>query len=267
PAARDDDSGAPLSFAQERLWFIDRLVPENPAYNLFGGYRLRGALDLGALRRAFGEIVRRHETLRTTFRAEGEEPRQVIARPRPAALPLVDLGALPAARGEQETRWRSAAEGRRPFDLVRGPLLRTVLMRLAPAEHVLFVNIHHIVSDGWSSGILFRELVTLYEVFASGEASSLPELGIQYADFALWQRRWLRGETLQKQLDYWRRQLAGAPELLDLPFDHPRPAIDTAVARTATLRIPAPLVGELRALGRERATTASMLLLAAWKTL
>ncbi|MCP4656403.1 MAG: amino acid adenylation domain-containing protein, partial [bacterium] len=267
PAARDEEAGIPLSFAQERLWFIDRLVPENPAYNLFGSYRLRGSVDLRALRRTFGEIMRRHETLRTTFRAEGEEPRQVIARPRPAALPLVDLGALPAARREQEIRRQSAAEGRRPFDLLRGPLLRTVLMRLAPSEHLLFMNVHHIISDGWSSGILLRELVSLYEAFAAGEPSPLPELGIQYADFALWQRRWLRGEMLQGQLDYWQRQLAGAPELLDLPCDHPRPAIDTAAARTATLRIPASLVGQLRALGRRRGATASMLLLAAWKTL
>ncbi|MCP4654011.1 MAG: amino acid adenylation domain-containing protein, partial [bacterium] len=258
---------APLSFAQERLWFIDRLVPENPAYNLFGAYRLRGSLDAGALRRTFGEIVRRHQTLRTTFEAAGEEPRQVIARSRPAALPRVDLEALPAARREQEAKRLSAAGGRRPFDLVCGPLLRTVLMRLAPAEHVLFVNIHHIVSDGWSSGILLRELVTLYEAFAAGEPSPLPELGIQYADFALWQRRWLRGEILAQQLDYWQRQLAGAPELLELPCDHPRPAIDTAAARTATLGIPAPVVGGLRALGRQRGATASMLLLAAWKTL
>ncbi|MCP4661294.1 MAG: amino acid adenylation domain-containing protein, partial [bacterium] len=266
--ARDGDP--PASFAQQRLWFIDRLVPDNPLYNMVSAFRLRGSLDLVALRRAFAEIVRRHETLRTTFRSEAGEPRQVIARSLAPALPLVDLEALPEARRAAELERLSAAETRRPFDLTRGPLLRVTLLRCAgtpESEHAIFLTLHHIITDGWSTGIFFGELVSLYEAFAQGAPSPLAELEIQYADYAVWQRRWLEGEALGKQLAYWRRQLAGAPELLDLPLDHPRPALETFQGGVASLPVPAPLVRDLKALGRRSGTSPSMTLLAAFKTL
>ncbi|MCP4662140.1 MAG: AMP-binding protein, partial [bacterium] len=266
----------PASFAQQRLWFIDRLAPENPFYSMYSAFRLEGTLDVAALRRAFAEIVRRHENLRTTFRSVAGEPRQVIAPPlspplSPPPLPVVDLGALPALRREAEVVRLSAAESRRPFDLTRGPLLRVTLVRSAGtpdrAEHVLFLNLHHIITDGWSTAIFAREMVALYEAFAQGAPSPLAELELQYADFAVWQQQWLRGGALERQLGYWRRQLAGAPEFLDLPLDHPRPAIETFQGSAAALGVPAPVVRGLNALGRSSGTTPSMTLLAAFKTL
>ncbi|MCP4659333.1 MAG: AMP-binding protein, partial [bacterium] len=267
----------PTSFAQRRLWFIDRLVPDSPFYNIYSAFRLQGPLDVTALRRTFTEIVRRHESLRTTFRSAAAEPRQVIAPPFPAALPLVDLRALPELRREDELERLSEAESRRPFDLARGPLLRVTLVRIegrsaGREEHVLFLNVHHIISDGWSTGVFFRELPILYEAFVEGASAPDPgfgpeEIGIQYADFAVWQRRWLAGEALEEQLAYWKQRLAGVPEALDLPLDHPRPAIETFRGSTRSLRIPAPVVRGLKVLGRRWGTTPSMTVLAAFKTL
>ncbi|MCP4661173.1 MAG: AMP-binding protein, partial [bacterium] len=263
----------PVSFAQQRLWFIDRLVPENPFYNMYGAYRLQGSLDAAALRRAFTEIVRRHESLRTTFRSQAGEPRQVIAPPVPLPVPLVDLRRLSEARRGDELARLSTAEARRPFDITADLLLRTTLLWLTAMpdrdEHVLFINVHHITSDGWSTGIFFDELVTLYEACALGASavSALEELPIQYADFAVWQRSWLAGEVLEEQLAYWRQQLAGAPEVLALPLDHPRPAIETFQGSIHPLRIPAPMARGLKALGRQRGSTPSMTVLAAFKTL
>ncbi|MCP4660126.1 MAG: amino acid adenylation domain-containing protein, partial [bacterium] len=275
------DGDLPLSFAQQRLWFFDRMVPDNPFYNMYNALQLHGPLDVAALRRALDEVVRRHESLRTTFRSVAGEPRQVIAPQLSLTVPLVDLRALPESRRQDEQDRLSAAESRRPFDLTRGPLLRAVLVRLAgtPArrsvdreEHALLLNMHHIISDGWSIGVFSQELATLYEAFEQGKPATDPrfgleELEIQYADFAVWQRSWLEGEMLERQLAYWKQQLAGAPEVLDLPFDHPRPAIETFRGTSVPLHIPAPTAEGLKALGRQWDATPAMTLLAVFKTL
>ena len=256
-----------LSFAQARLWFLDRLAPDNPFYNIFAEVRLSGALEVAALREAFGEIVRRHEALRTTFRLDDGTPVQVIAPPAAFAVPMIDLEGLPqgSCRGEQARL--AQAESLRPFDLARGPLFRAALVRRTPSEHTLLVNVHHVVSDGWSMGVLFRELATLYGAFAAGDPSPLPELAIQYADFALWQRGWLSGERLAAELDYWRERLAGIPESLALPFDHPRPAVESFRGGVVPFALPAGLVIPLSALARRHGATLSMAMLAGFTSL
>ncbi|HEX5723956.1 MAG TPA: condensation domain-containing protein, partial [Longimicrobiaceae bacterium] len=225
PRAHRD--GAPLSFAQERLWFIDRLEPGSAVYNVHVARRLRGALDEAALERALGEIVRRHEALRTTFQEVDGSPVQVIAPFGGFTLPVEDLSGLGEADRGVEARRRATEEAMRPFDLAAGPLFRAVLLRLEEESHVLLLSMHHIVSDGWSTGVFFRELSALYAAYREGRESPLPELGVQYADYAAWQREHLRGELLERQLSYWRERLAGAPELVELPTDHPRPAVQT----------------------------------------
>ncbi len=218
------------SFAQQRLWFLDQLSPGSPAYNMPAALRLTGRLDRAALARSLSEIVRRHENLRTTFRTfptAGGEPALVLHPAGDLPLPGIDLGALPEATRKAEELRLVHAEARRPFDLGRGPLLRAALLRLAADEHTVFLTVHHIVSDGWSNGVLVRELGALYSEFVAGRPSPLPELPVQYADFALWQRRWLSGEVLAGELAYWRQALAGLPAL-DLPTDRPRPPVLSA---------------------------------------
>ncbi|MEO6193537.1 MAG: amino acid adenylation domain-containing protein, partial [Thermoanaerobaculia bacterium] len=265
PVPRDRD--LPLSFAQQRLWFLDRLAPDNPFYNMFSAARLTGALDLDALRGAFREIVRRHEALRTTFQPGEHGPVQVIAPPPALDVPLIDLEGLADDVRRHELARLSSDEARRPFNLARGPLVRAALLRIAAREHTLLVNLHHIISDGWSMGILFHELATLYGAFCQGAPSPLPELPIQYADFAVWQREWLSGERLAAELDYWRRQLAGIPESLELPFDHPRPAVESFRGATETFALPVELARALSALTRRRGATQAMTLLAGFTAL
>ncbi len=257
----------PLSFAQQRLWFLDRLVPGNPFYVMAFGLRLQGPLRVTALEEALREVVHRHESLRTTFHAEAGEPRQVVSASFELELPRVDLSALEPARWEEELRSLGQSEARRPFDLQRGPLLRAVLARLGADDHALLLHLHHIVSDGWSMGVLRRELSVLYEAFADGRPSPLPAPTVQYADFAVWQRRWLAGEALERQLAFWRRQLAGVPPVMDLPFDHPRPAVETFRGGVAGFTVPPALADRLRALGRELGATFSMTALAAFDLL
>jgi amino acid adenylation domain-containing protein len=256
-----------LSFAQQRLWFLDRLVPDNPFYNIYFALEVRGVLSAPALAASFREVVRRQESLRTTFRSVADRPVQVIS-PEPAgAMPVIDLQALePGARRHEETRL-AGAEARRSFDLTRGPLIRTLLVRLAPDEHAVLLTLHHIVADGWSMGVLYRELAVLYEAFANGRPSPLAELPVQYADFTLWQREWLQGEALEQQLGFWKRQLAGAPAALDLPFDHPRPAMESFRGGTEVLILPPDLAAALKALSRRSGSTLFMTLLAAFATL
>jgi amino acid adenylation domain-containing protein len=266
-AAPRDGAALPLSFPQQRLWFLDQLEPGSFAYNLAGALRLAGPLDAAALRQVLGEIVRRHESLRTTFAGGDGEPVQVVAAPAPFPLPVVDLAGLPAARREAEAARLAAAEARRPFDLQRGPLLRMSLLRLAAWEHALVTAMHHIVSDGWSLGVFSRELGALYRAFAAGEPSPLPELPIQYADFALWQRRWLSGPPLAAQLAWWTQQLGGAPAVLELPLDRPRPPVRSYLGA----RLASPLGGELErrleAVARRLAVTPFMILLGALASL
>ncbi|HEY9284249.1 MAG TPA: amino acid adenylation domain-containing protein, partial [Pyrinomonadaceae bacterium] len=260
-------SVAPASFGQQRLWFLDQLEPGARAYNVPMAVRLGGALRAAALGQALTEVVRRHEALRTTFAADEAGPVQLVGRPTPVALPLVDLSALPEAAARAAAARLAAAEAARAFDLANGPLLRATLLRLTSEEHVLLFTMHHIVSDGWSMGVLGREMVALYGAFSRGAASPLAELPIQYGDYARWQRGWLQGEVLERQLSYWRGQLVGAPPMLELPTDRPRPRVQTGRGAEIGLTLGEALSRRLRGLSQERGATLFMTLLAAWQAL
>ncbi len=273
----EDAAGAsrmPLSFAQQRLWFLDQLEPGNLFYNIPAVVRLWGNLNLKALERAINEIIRRHEVLRTTFAAEGGVPVQVIAPAATLTLPLTDLTALPAADREAEAQRLATAEVRRPFNLAVGPLLRVNLFKLHDDDHIAALVMHHIATDGWSMGILINELGTLYAAFC-GDAGAglkpapapLPDLALQYADYAAWQRGWLRGETLEQQLSYWKEQLTGAPPLLALPTDRPRPAVQSANGGIYTFSLSQELSAELKRFNQAQGVTLFMTLLAAYQTL
>ncbi|HET7463026.1 MAG TPA: amino acid adenylation domain-containing protein, partial [Longimicrobium sp.] len=262
PAPRE--GRAPLSFAQQRLWFLEQLGGLGSTYHVPVRLRLRGALDRGALLRALDGMVARHETLRTTFPTVDGVPEQRIAPAGESRFPLEedDLG----GEGEGALERLMARETGARFDLERGPLIRGRLVRVAADDHVLLVTMHHIVSDGWSMGVFTRELSALYAAYREGREAGLPELPVQYADFALWQRRWVEGEVLREQADYWRHTLAGAPELLELPADRPRPArMDHAGAQLGVVLDEA-LTAGLKALGRRHGTTLFMTLLAGWAT-
>ena len=267
PVPRAPGEPLPLSFAQQRLWFLHQLDEGSPAYNLSAGLRVRGSLRGDALARALGEIVRRHEALRTTFPLVDGAPAQVVGPPAPAIIPVADLSGLPAERREEEARRQGREEAARAFDLARGPLLRASLLRFGPEDHALLFTMHHIVGDGWSTGVLIRELAELYGAFAAGRPSPLPDLPIQYADFALWQRRWLEGEVLERQLSYWRERLGEGLETLDLPTDHPRPAIQSFRGARESFRLSPELAREVRALTRREGVSLFMTLLGAFATL
>jgi amino acid adenylation domain-containing protein len=260
------DRALPLSFAQERLWFLDQLEPESPFYNIAGVVRLVGDLDVPVLARSLAEVVARHEALRTTFAVEGGEPAQRIA-PAVVRLPGVDLAALPEAVREREALRLAAALAARPFDLGRGPLLRTTLLRLGAAGHLLVLVVHHIVADGWSMEVLLREVVAAYGAFVAGRPSPLPPLPVQYADFAVWQRCWLSGAVLSRQLAHWRAALAGAPAVLALPADRPRPARQSFAGGEVRSILPAAGRAALLALARREGVSLFMVLLAAFQAL
>ncbi|HEV2734290.1 MAG TPA: amino acid adenylation domain-containing protein, partial [Longimicrobiaceae bacterium] len=255
------DGPLPLSFAQQRLWFVEQLAPGTPAYNVPALVRLSGALDAEALRRSLEEVVRRHEGIRTRFTLAGGEPVQAVAPAGPLALAVEEVA------GDEEARRAFAEEARRPFDLAGEALFRFRLLRAAPDEHVLLIVVHHVVADGWSMGILFRELAALYPAFAAGRPGPLPEPALQYADFAVWQRGWMRGEVLDRQLAFWRERLAGAPPVLDLPTDFPRPAAQSFRGGVHRFVLPAALAGRLHALARREGATPFMALLAAFQAL
>jgi amino acid adenylation domain-containing protein len=262
-----DGSPLPLSFAQQRLWFIDQLQPGAAAYVLPFPLRLRGALDVRALRRALAEVVRRHEVLRTVLVVEDGEPAQAVRPAGPDPFLVVDLAGLRGERGEAEAARLAAAEALRPFDLARGPLLRAVLLRLDADDHAVMFTLHHVVSDAWSTGVLARELSALYGASVRDEASPLPALPLQYADYAVWQREWLAGGALEEQLRWWAARLADAPPELELPTDHPRPAVAEAPARAVAVALPPELSRELHAAARREGATPFMVLLAGFALL
>ncbi|HYC70106.1 MAG TPA: amino acid adenylation domain-containing protein [Opitutaceae bacterium] len=262
----EDGEPAPLSHAQERLWFLDQLMPDRGLYNVYQAMRLGGRLDEGALGRALDELIARHEVFRTNFRAREDGPMQVVGPAAAAPVTRVDLSALPADQRETTLFERLRTEARRPFDLTRDLLLRAVLVRLGPDEHALLLVMHHIVSDGWSLGLLFRELGALHEAYSSGRASPLPGLPIRFADYARWERATLRGEAIERPLAYWRGQLAGA-EALDLPTDRPRPAEPSIRGATRVATLPAELVRDLRGLCQREGATLFMALLAGFQAL
>jgi len=257
----------PLSSAQERLWVLDQLDPDSPAYNIPLAVRITGPLNADVLERSTNEIVRRHQILRTTCSALGGKVVQRIAPAVRLGFPVVDLQELPTAQREAEALRLATEEARRPFDLARGPLLRGALLRLGQRESVLLLTMHHFVADGWSMEVFYRELSVLYKALSAGKPSPLPELPVQYADFVHWQRRQLQGEALAAQLAYWKRQLGEGLPVLDLPTDRPRPAIQTNRGATHFLEVPSVLSEALRALSRREGVTLFMTLLASFQTL
>ncbi|HEX2294299.1 MAG TPA: amino acid adenylation domain-containing protein, partial [Actinomycetota bacterium] len=265
PAARDE---APLlSFAQQRMWFIDQIDPASATYNVPIALRLTGRVDADKLERALNAIVERHETLRTTFTTERGEPRQVVADEGRVPLSYVDLAYLAGDEREPAAMKVVEEEAARPFDLVAGPLWRTTLIELGDEDHLLVVCMHHIVSDGWSLGIFASELSEIYTALVDDREPKLEPLPLQYADFAVWQRKWFQGEELERQLSYWKRHLAGAPAALDLPTDHPRPPIQTFAGASVNFELPAALSDAVRDLARHNGVTTFMLGLAAFTTL
>ncbi|WP_420127865.1 non-ribosomal peptide synthase/polyketide synthase [Longimicrobium sp.] len=265
PIEPADRSGPlPLSFAQQRLWFIERLKDAGAAYHIPVRQRLRGDLDRDALRRALDRIVARHESLRTTFAEEDGEPVQRIASAEESPFHLVEHDLRGHPHAGAELRRLMAEEAGAPFDLARGPLIRGRLVRMADDDHVLLITMHHIVSDGWSMEVFTRELGQLYDAFRAGRPDPLPPLAVQYADYAAWQRRWMEGEVLREQAEYWREALSGAPELLELPADHARPARQDFTGATVGLVLDEALSAALGELSRRHGTTLYMTLLAGW---
>jgi amino acid adenylation domain-containing protein len=265
---RNSGDEVELSFAQQRLWFIDQLEPGKATYNIPFAVRLNGRLDVAALERTITEIVRRHEVLRTTFITSADgTPRQRIAAPGPYKLTIEDLSDMPASDREPEALRVATLESQAPFDLKEGPLLRVKLVRLGDDDHIVLVTLHHIISDGWSTGIFMREVATLYEAYRNGRQSALPDLQVQYADFALWQREWMSEEVLEEQLSYWRTQLGAEQAALDLPTDRPRPAVQTFRGARQKFQLHAGVKEQLLKLGREEGATLFMTLLAAWQVL
>jgi len=255
------------SYAQERLWFLDQLGLAGPAYNMPHAVRLEGALDVAALQRTFGEIVRRHEALRTRFAMADGQAVQVIDPPSVFHLEQVDLSGLAESVREAEVRGLAQQEMLHRFELSRGPLFRAKLVRLGERDHLVLVTMHHIASDGWSIGVLTREVAALYEAFSQGKPSLLPELAIQYADYALWQRSWLTGEALAQQVSYWKQRLADAPAALDLPTDRARPAVASFAGGAVHFALSAELSAKLAELARREGVTLYMVLLAAYQLL
>lgn len=257
----------PLSFAQERLWLLEQLHPGNPVHNLRAVYRLKGTLNVAALEQSIQEIVRRHEILRTTFSVVNGQPVQVISPDVTIKLPVIDLGHLSVGEGEAEVRRLAVEEAQQSFDLTRGPLLSVKLVRLGEAEYFLIRTIHHIINDVWSDTVLLREVAKLYEAFCAGQPSPLPELPIQYADFAQSQREWLQGEVLKSQLDYWKQQLGGNIALLDLPVKKSAPKLPSYRGAAKVMVLSENLTKEVKALSHKQGVSLFVVLLAAFKTL
>ncbi len=265
-APRAMRDSAPLSFAQQRFWFLDQLEPGSAVYNIPEAFRLKGPLDIKSLEQSLSEIVRRHEALRTTFKSVQGCPLQVISSEVVPPLLVLDLTCRPESEREDAARQVAALEAQRPFDLEIGPLVRVMLLRLDQEHHVLILTMHHIVSDAWSMGVLFQELSTLYGAFSQGKPSPLSELQVQYADYAVWQRGWLQGEVLEKQLGYWKKQLENI-STAQLPTDGRRPAVQSFRGGRESSVLSTELTEDLKALSREQRVTLFMTLLAAFKIL
>ncbi|HKU72444.1 MAG TPA: amino acid adenylation domain-containing protein [Pyrinomonadaceae bacterium] len=265
PVSRDQ--ALPLSYAQQRLWFSVQLEPNNPVYNISAAVRLKGHLNIAALEKTLNEIVRRHEVLRTTFPVVGQQLVQVIVPDLTMTLPIDDLSVLPDEEREVEAQLRAREESECLFDLSHGPVLRVKLLRLSEVEHIALLTMHHIVSDRWSMNLLITEVSALYRAFSANQPSPLPELPLQYADFAVWQREWLSGDVLESQLAYWKRQLLGAPSLFSLPADRPRAMVQGFQSARHSLALSKELSLELKELARREGVTLFIVLVAALQTL
>jgi amino acid adenylation domain-containing protein len=257
----------PASFAQQRLWFLDQLQPGDHTYNLPIAVRLRGQLDVAALARSLNEVVQRHESLRTTFTIAHGEPAQVVCESLHLDVPVLDLRAQPEAEREAEFQVFAAMEAEKSFDLARGPLMRAVVVRLNDDDHVLLLTLHHIIFDGWSMSVLIGEVTTLYTALVSGQAITLPELPIQYADYSVWQKEWLQGAELERQLSYWKQKLDGSSAPVKLPADRPRPPVRSFRSASQSLQLDETLSETLRVLSRRHRVTLFMTLLTAFKIL
>ncbi|WP_143288199.1 condensation domain-containing protein, partial [Calothrix rhizosoleniae] len=264
---RTETKQLPLSWAQERLWFLNQLEGKSGTYNIPSAVRISGNLDINALQQALASIVQRHEVLRTSFQTENGKPIQVIEPEATVNINLVDLQQLETTKRENLVIEQAQEEAITPFDLTSAPLIRCSLLQLSTSEYVFLLTMHHIVSDGWSMGVFIQELSNLYQAFIQGQASPLEKLPIQYADFAVWQKQYLSGQVLSTQLDYWKQQLSGAPSLLQLPTDYPRPTIPTYQGRTISFNLNTDLTTKLQTLSQKSGTTLFMTLYAAFSTL
>ena len=257
----------PASYAQQRMWLLDRLEPGNVSYNIPLAFRMKGELDHVALERGLNEIIRRHETLRTVFQEQAGELMQVIHAEASVRLPVEEVPGATASQRQKRVEEITNQEAGTGFDLSNGPLIRVRLLRVETEEHVLILVMHHIISDGWSIGVLWRELGSLYESYSRGEESKLEELQVQYADFAQWQRQWLESGELERQMAYWRERMAGAPPVLEMPTDYARPAVQSYRGRSESLAVSAEVVQKLKRLGAEEGVTLFMMLLGAMDVL
>jgi len=257
----------PASFAQEGLWFLNQLEPDSPAYNVPLTVRLDGALNIAALERSLSEVVRRHESLRTTFRVESGSLVQIIAPPASLKLPVVDLSGLAEAQREAEATKLAVQDAQRPFDLSREPLIRATILRLSEQEHFAVIAMHHIISDAWSMSLFIQEVAALYEPFAKGVPAVLPEPPIQFADYAFWQREQLQGEALESQLSYWMDQLRNLPSVTELPAGRPRPSTLSDKGTRRFIKLSKELTSALKELSRREGATLFMTLLAAFQVL
>ncbi|MFL6333022.1 MAG: condensation domain-containing protein, partial [Pyrinomonadaceae bacterium] len=267
PPAAAEGYVFPASFAQRRLWFLHQFEPDSAVYHVPVLMPIKAPLNIEVLNRTLREIVRRHESLRTTFRSVDGDLVQVVSPSQTLDLNIVDLRSSPAAEREADAQRMAWVEAQQPFSLEQGPLLRATLYVLGSSDYLLLLVMHHIVSDGWSMGVLYRELSALYVAYSAGRPSPLAELPVQYPDFALWQNELLQGEMFEELLRYWRTQLAGAPELLNLPTDRPRPAVQTYRGAVHGIILKPRLYESLRALARSEEATPFMVLLAAFKAL
>ncbi|MGB8509156.1 MAG: condensation domain-containing protein, partial [Pyrinomonadaceae bacterium] len=263
--ARDED--LPLSFAQQRLWFLDQLESQTTAYNIPIVIRFTGALNAAVLGRSLNGIIRRHEILRTNFRMVNGRPAQVVTPARELELTEIDLREMLRAEREGKAVQLMTEEARQCFDLEEGALLRASLLRLDEEEHILLLTMHHIICDSWSMGVFLREVAALYEAYSSEKPSPLGELPLQYADYAAWQREWLQGEVYERQLEYWRGQLEGSPSVLELPTDRPRPLVQTTNGARQSIDLPLEVSEPLKRLSQKEGATLFMTLLAAFKVL
>jgi amino acid adenylation domain-containing protein len=259
--------GTPASFAQRRLWFLDQLEPGTAAYNLPRAFRVIGPLDLKILKQALDTVARRHASLRTVFDSVRGEPRQVVLPDSSLDLPLVDLTKIPGIDPETEALRIVSEEGRKPFALSEGPLLRSLVIRHGPESHIILLVMHHIITDGWSISILFREVTSCYAEFARGKEPDLPELPIQYAEYAQWQHERMNGEALTRQTEHWKNKLAGAQSLIDLPLDHPRPTIAGWHGATEEISLDGVFLAKLKALAQAEGATSFMVAMAAFQAL
>jgi amino acid adenylation domain-containing protein len=264
---RQQSDSIPLSFAQERLWFLEQLDPNQPLYNEPTALRLRGVLNIGALQKSLNEIVRRHESLRTTFTTTNGQPIQIITPSLNLDLPIVSLQTLSVNEQENSVRSLAIEEASQPFDLGTGPLIKVKLLQLSETEYVLLLTMHHIICDRWSFAILLQELITVYQAFSNNQPSPLTELPIQYADYAVWQKQYLTGEVLEKQTSYWEKQLANSPTLLELPTDHPRPPMMSNRGAKLSFKISPELTQALKELSQQAEATLFITLLTAFKVL